>query len=133
MTRDEIVAAGIRSVQFIEPYPKSRVVELFGDSIVVDQEPDQHHVAFQAYIGIAPHRFSHLFAAPERVRDGAFIQWERVRVTAEPRLGNPLLAYEAREKEYLQLLEVALDSRNSSRRSGAKKSSRTRKASRKTK
>src|SRR5205814_4501413 len=52
-----IVASGISKVTFIEPYPKSRVAEMYDDSIVVDEEGDVHHVPFRAFVGIAPRRF----------------------------------------------------------------------------
>jgi deoxycytidylate deaminase len=63
-----IVAAGIRRVVYIEPYPKSMAYDLHQDSINIDKQLDESNadearkVDFQAFVGIAPRRYSDLFA-----------------------------------------------------------------------
>ncbi len=64
-----IVAAGIKTVRFIEPYPKSRVLDMFDDSIVVDED-DCQRVPFLAFVGLAPRVFMNFFAMPKRKKDG---------------------------------------------------------------
>lgn len=55
-----IVAAGIKEVVYIEPYPKSLVNELYPDSISVDDD-NNNKVIFRQYIGVSPRRYIDLF------------------------------------------------------------------------
>jgi cytidine deaminase len=57
-----IVSSGISEVVYIEPYPKSKVKELYGDSIAVE-EPQliPGKVNFTPFVGVAPNRFQELF------------------------------------------------------------------------
>ena len=59
-----IVSAGIRRVVYIEPYPKSRVAELYDDSIgLADRRTDLgNRVIFEPFVGIAPRRYFDLFS-----------------------------------------------------------------------
>jgi deoxycytidylate deaminase len=60
-----IVASGIERVVYVEPYPKSRAVQMYGDSIYVKGEsaPERNDVkvAFEPFVGIAPRLYSRLF------------------------------------------------------------------------
>jgi deoxycytidylate deaminase len=58
-----VMAAGIRRVVYIQPYPKSRAKILYKRAIQVDQdrEADQDAVKFEAFVGVAPSRFLELF------------------------------------------------------------------------
>jgi cytidine deaminase len=105
-----IVAAGITRVVFIEPYPKSRVADLYDDSISIDDADDSSKVIFQAFVGIAPRRYMDLFASPVRKTDGAWVDWEKVRRGRAPRLGGPIQAYVGQEKEFVDLLSAMLES-----------------------
>lgn len=66
---------------YIEPYPKSRSLDLFDDSITITMEPEK--VAFSEFVGIGPRRFYDLFSlrlsSGNRIRrkktDGYCIQW----------------------------------------------------------
>jgi deoxycytidylate deaminase len=55
-----IVAAGIASVIYIEPYRKSLAIALHHDAISEDPD-DRKRVIFQQYDGIAPHHYLTLF------------------------------------------------------------------------
>jgi deoxycytidylate deaminase len=59
-----IVSAGIHRVVYIEPYPKSRVAELYDDSIgLADRRTDLgNRVRFEPFVGIAPRRYLELFS-----------------------------------------------------------------------
>ncbi|HWW61386.1 MAG TPA: deaminase [Thermoanaerobaculia bacterium] len=68
-----IVTAGVRRVMYIEPYPKSRALELHRDAIVAydDEIPpycgdpacdEVHAVRFEPFVGIGPHRYADLFS-----------------------------------------------------------------------
>jgi deoxycytidylate deaminase len=71
-----VVAAGIKRVVFIEPYPKSYAEQLHGDSIVIGKSQDPNKVIFEPFIGIAPHRYRDLLARDRRKNDdGDFQQW----------------------------------------------------------
>ncbi len=64
-----IVAAGLRNVVYLEPYPKSYASELHNDAISVDVEPRAGRVAFNAFLGVSPFRYRDLFERRRR-KDG---------------------------------------------------------------
>jgi deoxycytidylate deaminase len=67
-----IVAAGISSVIYIEPYRKSLAIALHNDAITEDPD-DKTRVVFRQYDGIAPHHYLALFKAnSDRKFDGKF-------------------------------------------------------------
>jgi cytidine deaminase len=55
-----IVAAGIKKLIYIEPYPKSKALELFDDAISLD-EGNGIKTVFQSFVGVAPRRYNELF------------------------------------------------------------------------
>lgn len=60
-----VVTAGVGKVVYIEPYPKSRALELHRDAIHAYDDvtpPHQDAVRFEPFLGIAPHRFAELFS-----------------------------------------------------------------------
>ncbi len=61
-----IVASGIVKVIYIEPYPKSKALELYEDSIKINEnliiELDDNKVIFEPFIGVAPRLFYDLFS-----------------------------------------------------------------------
>lgn len=63
-----IIAAGVRRVVYIEPYPKSRAKKLYTRAIQVDEdrEADPDAVKFEAFVGVAPRRFLEFFDMVER-------------------------------------------------------------------
>jgi deoxycytidylate deaminase len=71
MCARHIIAAGIKRVVYIEPYPKSRAKRLYKRAIQVDQDRQADHdaVKFDAFVGIAPSRFLDLFEMVKR-KDG---------------------------------------------------------------
>ncbi len=82
-----IVAAGIKRVVYIEPYPKSYAEQLHGDAIVVGKSIDPNKVVFEPFIGIAPYRYRDLFARERRKNDiGDYEPW----LDGEPR---PIIKY----------------------------------------
>jgi deoxycytidylate deaminase len=56
-----IIAAGIKKVIYIEPYPKSKAFEFHNDSITSNPS-DSQKVVFQPFVGIGPRRFFELFS-----------------------------------------------------------------------
>ena len=81
-----IVAAGVETVVYIEPYPKSLVKELFRDSVVVDDQAAEPKVLFTPFVGASPRRFPDLFGMRKRkLDDGALVVWD-------PRSSTPAVA-----------------------------------------
>ncbi len=56
-----IIASGIERVEYIEPYPKSKAMELHQDSISM-KEDTSGKVVFSAFTGVGPRRFLDLFS-----------------------------------------------------------------------
>jgi deoxycytidylate deaminase len=64
-----LVAAGVRRVFYIEPYPKSLASDLHPDSIVIDPiNPPADRVSFLPFVGVAPRRYIELFTPTENSR-----------------------------------------------------------------
>lgn len=106
-----IVAAGVVRVVYVEPYPKSKALELHADAIHlhtnVEEETNTEKVVFQPFTGVGVRRFLDLFsmtlgAGRKLVRkhdDGRTVDWHKNK--AELRV--PLFP-----KSYLELeLEAA--------------------------
>ena len=71
-----IVAAGIRTVFYVEPYEKSLALELHSDAIASDSDnPDLKHVTFLHFEGVAPRQYQNLFLMlKDRKHDGKAIR-----------------------------------------------------------
>jgi cytidine deaminase len=99
-----IVVVGISEVYFVDPYPKSRVPEMFEDSIVVDREANGK-IPFRAFTGVAPRLYASAFIAPNR-RDGSkWVDWEIQRTHQMPRNSASPNMYLEKEDEALHLLK----------------------------
>jgi deoxycytidylate deaminase len=71
-----IIAAGIKRVVYIEPYPKSRADELHRHEIAVDTPHMVDKVAFEPFVGIAPRWYIKFFAMLTRKdKNGNIIDW----------------------------------------------------------
>ena len=57
-----IIAAGVKKIIYIEPYPKSKTLEFYQDSTTQDAENTQGKVLFSPFFGVGPSRFKELFA-----------------------------------------------------------------------
>lgn len=77
MCAKHIVAAGVRRVVYIEPYPKSYAQQLHSDAIIVGRTKSDKKVVFEPFIGISPFRYRDLFARDRKRKtdDGAFKPW----------------------------------------------------------
>ena len=121
-----IVTAGVRRVVYIEPYPKSRALELHRDAIfgyddVVaphcgnERCEEIHAVRFEPFVGIGPHRFVDLFSlttstGTQRERkvksSGERIRWDAR--TASPKVEMLPLSYLDLEAKVLYQLKKFL-------------------------
>ena len=105
-----IVAAGIRKVVYIYPYPKSRAGELYPDSISLDgliEKPESFSerspgpVQFEPFVGVAPRRYIDLFTMNHRKQDGRPIKWRGDQATPKGVDDIPLL-YLSKEAVFLK-------------------------------
>jgi deoxycytidylate deaminase len=67
-----IIAAGVRRVIYIQPYPKSLAETLHPDAIEIDPDsPSPDKVAFLPFVGVAPRRYLDLFTPSPFARKDA--------------------------------------------------------------
>jgi hypothetical protein len=109
-----IIAAGVKRVVYIEPYPKSLAKELHSDAIRISskREKDDRLIPFQPFLGIGPRRFFDLFSLKlssgyviERKLDGKIVEWDQRR-NSKPRVPMAPTSYLERE----QLIQATLNS-----------------------
>lgn len=105
-----IVDAGIKRVVYVEPYPKSRALDLHSDSIVLKTSADANHndrfVTFEPFTGVGARRFLALFSmslgAGIKVKrkdgEGKSLKWDKGTACAR----TPLLP-----KSYLDIENAA--------------------------
>lgn len=92
-----IIAAGIKRVFYIEPYPKSKALEFYKKEISQSETDGEEKVLFLPFKGVGPHRFIDLFSMQStkwyaRIRkneEGKVIKWERTKAN----LRNPMSAF----------------------------------------
>jgi deoxycytidylate deaminase len=74
-----IVAAGLDTVVFLEPYPKSYARELHSDSIEIEGSEEISKVKFIPFLGISPIRYRDFFEKGRRKDKGTskIIRWAR--------------------------------------------------------
>lgn len=99
-----VVAAGIKRLVYVEPYPKSLAAQLYPDSIQVDEAGgDSSLVSFVPFVGVAPRQYMNLFSKSERKDDGGKIIPLDKR-TAVPRCQGLAPPYLRNEKSKLDFL-----------------------------
>ncbi len=89
-----ILAAGLKQVIYLEPYPKSRASVLYGEELELDsadRRPKPGKVVFSAYTGVAPRQYGLLFAMANR----------------GGKLGKNLLGWQNTPRKELQPIHVA--------------------------
>jgi len=108
-----IIAAGIRRVVYMEPYPKSRADRLYGEELELKSGTgmeEEGKVVFCAFSGVAPRQYRQLFALSERAagRGKRLKQWEAERQTLVPLCvsRNAQVAYLTAERQELEKLPV---------------------------
>ena len=98
MCAKHIVAAGLRKVVFLEPYPKSLATDLHSDSIDVENSDrgiygDYPSVEFVHFYGITPRRYRGLFERGRRKdKDGCFVEYKESVPRPLMRIRIPLYA-----------------------------------------
>lgn len=106
-----IIAAGLRRVVYLEPYPKSRARSLHGEEIDLeskDGKQEESKVVFSAYTGVAPRQYPQVFSMSERgaKKGKSQKQWCVERLSLSPRYvpPNASLIYLAGERQELDKL-----------------------------
>lgn len=111
-----IIAAGVQRVVYLEPYPKSRALDLYREEIAPESAEDgiiepikqnKDELAFFAFTGIAPRQYSQLFSMSER---GAKKGRSLNRWTAERGSLAPLYVPQNASLSYLPAESQAVDS-----------------------
>lgn len=71
-----IIAAGIKEVQYLQPYYKSLVRELYEDSVAIDETvPDR--VKFKPFVGVTPNGFRAVFEKGRRKdKNDLALRWD---------------------------------------------------------
>jgi cytidine deaminase len=105
-----IVAAGIRRVVFLEPYPKSYAWKLHDDSIAIDQKDCGGKVSFESFLGISPVRYRNLFEKKTRKVNGDASPWWKGK--PEPMIEMLYPTYEKKELYFLNNLAKLLKAKN---------------------
>lgn len=103
-----IVAAGIQRVVYVEPYPKSRALDLFSDSIRFQDDPSMSGtslVRFEPFVGMAPRRFFDIFSL--RLGHGQEIRRKAEGKMVEWRIESSYPRNELNHTSYLELEKIA--------------------------
>jgi len=107
-----IIDAGITRVLYVEPYPKSRALDLHSEAISLKTSPDEQSgegsVTFEPFTGVGARRFLDLFSMSlgkgaklkRKNKQGETIEWSKESAVAR----TPLLP-----KSYLDVEDVAAD------------------------
>lgn len=83
-----LIAAGIKRVVYVEPYPKSKAPQFHDEAICMGVRKSRSRgdlVHFQPFIGVGPRRFISLFSlrwgmgypVTRKTKDGKRIEWEK--------------------------------------------------------
>lgn len=87
-----IIAAGVKRVVYVEPYPKSRAEEFHDDSIVKGKNASDEHnkkVKFEPFVGVGPRIFLNLFSntlstgksISRKDKFGDIVKWKPISAT----------------------------------------------------
>ena len=79
-----IIAAGIKKVVYVEPYPKSKAFKFHNDAITTEEKPNSDMIAFVPFVGIGPRKFFDLFSMSlssgfelkRKNNDGSILNWK---------------------------------------------------------
>ncbi len=106
-----IIASGIKRVIYIEPYPKSKALDLYKNELTTDSG-EENKLQLVMFEGIGPHRYQDFFSMSSnkyykiirKLDNGNIVNWDRK--VAAPRFIVPLLNYlEVEEKEVVNYEE----------------------------
>ena len=96
-----IIAAGIKRVHFLEPYPKSRAKQLHSNEIEIEKT-SASKVSFLPFLGISPFRYRDIFEKGSRKRGGEAKTWYSDQDTPRPLIPAAL-------PEYIYMEDIEID------------------------
>lgn len=109
-----IIAAGIKRVVYVEPYPKSKALEFHSDSVSLGDGNDDN-VLFEPFVGVGPRSYFNLFSTrlgvgyplKRKTSEGGIVDWD----SGDARLRLPMLPSSYIDREVLAsaLLENLLE------------------------
>lgn len=83
-----IIASGLKQVIYLEPYPKSKAKELYGEEITSKEweQDSADKVEFIAYTGVAPRQYQRLFSMESRGKRRGITknEWEANKGALQP-------------------------------------------------
>jgi cytidine deaminase len=108
-----IIAAGIRRVVYIEPYPKSLGPEFYAGAMLVDKPGKEGPgVRFEPFVGVAPRQFRNMFSmatgSQRRTAEGDPQAWEKSRSVPRFFSGPGLSIHYLHEQILIDTLEDLL-------------------------
>ncbi len=107
MCARHIISSGIKKVVYIEPYPKSKVKDLYDDEIAIEEDYSEGRLIFTPFVGISPRRFQDFFEILKRKDDiGNKIEWRRQK--SSPRVQVLALRYLYLEANIVDFFEKIL-------------------------
>lgn len=107
-----IIAAGIKKVIYVEPYPKSRAASFYDEAISMNPR-DRKKVVFAPFMGVGPRQFFDLFSmnlssGRNLVRKGADARTVSFdHASAEPRISMRLTNYRDFEQDAAAAIQFA--------------------------
>jgi deoxycytidylate deaminase len=96
-----ILAAGVRQVIFMEPYPKSRAKRLHKNEIEIEKGSETR-VSFIPFLGISPFRYRDIFEKRSRKVQGRAVTWYK----NEPRPMLEVAAPAYLDNEFLEISKL---------------------------
>lgn len=109
-----IVASGITRVVYIQPYPKSKAIRLYPDSIVTDPTDNiRRKVVFETHKGVAPNLYKRVFGkAKKKDEFGNLIPWQKA--TAFPCVNQNDIGYLDNELVALKKFNIKMRNKTKS-------------------
>ncbi|WP_248918739.1 anti-phage dCTP deaminase [Pseudomonas entomophila] len=114
-----IIAAGVKRVVYVEPYPKSKAQQFHSDAISLDRHGKG--VLFEPFMGVGPRSFFDLFSTNlgsgypviRKTDDGQVVDWSE----SDAKLRTQMLpcSYMEREKVASELLSTYLEEQSDER------------------
>lgn len=107
-----IIDSGLKQVIYLEPYPKSKAKELYGEEITSKEwetaQDSVDKVEFIAYTGVAPRQYQRLFSMESRGKRRGISknEWEANKGTLQPLyvMENAFASYLLNEQKVLEKL-----------------------------
>ncbi len=100
-----VVGAGLARVVFVEPYPKSKAVDLHSDSLTLEESEKGRKVLLEPFVGVGPRRYLDLFSI--RLGTGTPLERKEGKMVAPWRRDGARPRVQMRPMSYLQKEQAA--------------------------